>query len=180
MNYLIGQALGLVSTACIIILPFFKKKWQILSLNILINLLLTLNFLLIGQFGSAAFLCMVAIVQSIVSISHSKKGTKVSIGETILFTVLYVVFGVLGILTAPDFVPALNRQNLLEILPILGALMLMISVFAPDEQTTRKWLLANALTWTVYTAIVGSTAFFTDLVCMISTASALIKYRKKA
>ena len=180
MTYLIGQAMGLASTVCTIILPFFKKKWQILALNIAVNLLLTLNFLLIGQFGSAMFLCLVAVVQSGISIVHNVKNTKVSLAETILFTILYVGFGVFGILTAPGFVPELNFTNLLEILPIIGALMLMISVFAPDEQTTRKFLLANALIWTIYTAIVGSTAFFTDLVAAISTASALWKYRKKS
>lgn len=180
MTYIIGQAMGLASTVCTIILPFFKKKWQILALNIAVNLLLTLNFLLIGQFGSAMFLCLVAVVQSGISIVHNVKNTKVSLAETILFTILYVGFGVFGILTAPGFVPEINFPNLLEILPIIGALMLMISVFAPDEQTTRKFLLANALIWTVYTAIVGSTAFFTDLVAAISTASALWKYRKKS
>ena len=180
MSYIIGQALGLLSTVCTIILPFFRKKWQILTLNIMVNLLIALNFILIGQFGSAAFLCMVAVVQSIVSINHSRKGTKVTLWETLLFTALYVGFGLFGIVSAPDFVPALNFTNLLELMPIAGALMLMVSVFAPDEQTTRKWLLANAITWTMYTAIVGSTAFFTDLVAAISTASALWKYRKKA
>ncbi|MBO4938963.1 MAG: YgjV family protein [Oscillospiraceae bacterium] len=180
MNYIIGQILGLCSTVCTIILPFFRKKWQILALNIAVNALLTLNFLLIGQFGSAAFLCLVAVGQSIVSIVHNVKKTKVTTPETILFFILYVGFGFFGIVTAPGFVMELNRTNLLELLPIIGALMLMISVFAQDEQTTRKWLLANALIWTVYTAIVGSTAFFTDLVAAISTASALYKYRKEA
>lgn len=180
MNYIIGQILGLFSTICTIILPFFQKKWQILTLNIAVNILLTLNFLLIGQFGSAVFLCLVAVVQSIVSIFHNVKHTKISIIESILFFLLYIGFGFFGIVTAPGFVMEVNLTNLLELLPILGALMLMISVFAQDEQTTRKWLLANALIWTIYTAIVGSTAFFTDLVAAISTASALYKYRKKA
>lgn len=180
MTYIIGQMLGIFSTICTIILPFFKKKWQILALNIAVNLLIALNFILIGQFGSGAFLCMVAIVQSIVSISHSSKGTKVRLWETVLFTVLYVGCGLFGIVTAPGFVPEVNTANLLELMPIIGALMLMVSVFAPDEQSTRKWLLANALIWTVYTAIVGSTAFFTDLFAAISTTSALYKYRKKA
>ena len=179
MSYIIGQILGICSTVCTIILPFLKKKWQLLTANILVNLLICLNMILIGQFGSAAFLCLVAVVQSIVSIGHSTKGTKVSLPETILFTVLYVGAGVFGILTAPGFVWELNTQNLLELMPIVGALLLMISVFAPDEQTTRKWLLGNAIIWTVYTAIVGSTAFFTDLVAVISTSTALYKYRKK-
>ena len=85
----------------------------------------------------------------------------------------------IGIITAPDFVWEINTHNLIEMMPIIGALLLMVSVFVPDEQTTRKWLLGNAIIWTVYTAIVGSTAFFTDLICVITTSTALYKYRKK-
>ena len=180
MQYIIGQILGIGSTVCTIILPFFKKKWQILAANILVNLLISLNFILIGKIGSAAFLCMVAIVQSIVSMVHDSKGAPISLVEKILFLALYVGFGFFGIVTAPGFVPEINTTNLLELMPIVGALMLMFSVFSKSEQTMRKFLLVNATIWTIYTAIVGSTAFFTDLVCMISTASALIKYRKKA
>ena len=180
MQYIIGQILGIGSTVCTIILPFFKKKWQILAANILVNLLISLNFILIGKIGSAAFLCMVAIVQSIVSMVHDSKGTPISLVEKILFLALYVGFGFFGIVTAPGFVWEINTINLLELMPIVGALMLMFSVFSKSEQNMRKFLLVNATIWTIYTAIVGSTAFFTDLVCMISTASALIKYRKKA
>ena len=178
MEYVIGQLLGILSTVCTIVMPFLKKKWQLLAANIAVNLLICLNMLLIGQFGSAAFLCLVAVVQSIVSMNHGSKGTRVSLFETVLFTVLYVGAGAFGIITAPGFVWELNAQNLIELMPIVGALLLMVSVFAPDEQTSRKWLLGNALIWTVYTAIVGSTAFFTDLVGVISTSTALYKYRK--
>ena len=158
MNYIIGQILGIGSTVCTIILPFFKKKWQILAVNILVNLLISLNFILIGKIGSAAFLCMVAIVQSIVSMVHDTKGTPISLVEKILFLVLYVGFGFLGIITAPNFVWAFNATILLELMPIAGELMLMFSVFSKYEQTMRKFLLVNATIWTIYTAIVGHTA----------------------
>ena len=177
--YILGQIFGILSTVCTIILPFFKRKWQILSLNIAVNLLIAANMLLIGQFGSAAFLCMVAVVQSIVSMLHDHRGTPISLWEKLLFMVLYVGLGIVGIVAAPDFVPALNWKNLLELMPIAGALMLMFSVFAKDEQTLRKFLLANATIWTVYTAIIGSTVFFTDLAAAVSTASALYKYRNQ-
>ena len=179
MQYIIGQILGIGSTVCTIILPFFKKKWQILAVNILVNLLISLNFILIGKIGSAAFLCMVAIVQSIVSMVHDNKGTPISLVEKMLFLVLYVGFGFFGIVTAPGFVCEINATNLLELMPIAGALMLMFSVFSKSEQTMRKFLLCNATIWTIYTAIVGSTAFFADFIAMCSTAAALIKYRKK-
>ena len=178
--YILGQVLGGCSTVCTIILPFFKKKWQILVLNIAVNLLIASNLALIGQIGSGVFLCLVAVVQSIVSMNHDLKGTPVLFWEKILFLVLYVGFGFFGIVTAPDFVPTINAKNLLELMPIVGALMLMFSVFSKTEQTMRKFLLVNATIWTIYTAIVGSTAFFTDLFCMCSTATALFKYRNKA
>ena len=101
MAYLIGQFLGLLVPIFTITVPFWKKKWQILACAIAVNALMVANLLLIGQFGSAAFLCLVAVVQSAVSIGHSTKGTKVGLGEAILFTVLYLGFGFLGIFTAP-------------------------------------------------------------------------------
>ncbi len=179
MAYIIGQLFGLLTTACSLAMPFLKKKWQLLCANIAINALVILNLVLIGQFGSAIFLCLVAIVQSLIVLPRTKTGAKPSIRETVLFTVLYVGFGFFGIVTAPGFVFALNFKNLLELLPILGALALMISVFVQDEQQTRKWLLCNALLWVVYYAAIGSTVVLTDGLTAISTGIALYKYRKK-
>ena len=179
MAYIIGQIYGLLTTVCSLGMPFLKKKWQLLCANIAINALVILNLVLIGQFGSAIFLCLVAIVQSLIVLPRAKNGAPPSIRETIIFTVLYVGFGFLGIFTAPGFVFALNFKNALELLPILGALALMFSVFAPDEQQTRKWLLCNAVLWVIYYAAVGSTVVLTDGLTAISTAIALYRYRKK-
>ena len=179
MAYIIGQIFGLLTTVCSLIMPFLKKKWQFLWANIAINGLVILNLVLIGQFGSAIFLCLVAIVQSIVALPRTQTGAKPSLRETVIFTILYVGFGFFGIFTAPGFVFALNFKNLLELLPILGALALMMSVFVQDEQDTRKWILCNAVLWVIYYAAVGSTVVLTDGLTAISTSIALYKYRKK-
>ena len=179
MAYLVGQFFGLMTTVCSLIMPFLKKKWQLLWANIAINALVILNLTLIGQFGSAVFLCLVAIVQSVIALFRTKRDAAPGTRETVAFAVLYVGFGFLGIITAPDFIWAVNYQNLLELLPILGALSQMISVFVRDEQDTRKWLLCNALFWVVYSAAVGSSVVINDLLAVISTSSALYKYRKK-
>ena len=179
MAYIIGQIFGLMTTVCSLVMPFLKKKWQLLCANIAVNALVILNLVLIGQFGSAIFLCLVAIVQSIITLPRTQTGKNPGTLETVLFTVLYVGFGFFGIITAPGFVFALNYRNLLELLPILGALALMFSVFAPDEQQTRKWLLCNAVLWVIYYSAVGSTVVLTDGLTAISTSIALFKYRKK-
>ena len=179
MAYYIGQFFGLLTIVCSLIMPFLKKKWQLLWANIAINALVILNMALIGQFGSAIALCLVAIVQSVVALFRIRTGKEPGIPETVLFTVLFVGAGFFGIITAPNFVWAVNRQNLLELLPILGALALMISVFVRDEQQVRKWLLCNAVFWVIYSAAVGSTVVFTDSLTVIFTCTALYKYRKK-
>ena len=180
MWYILGQICGLLSTVLTVVLPFFRKKWQILLANVGINLLVASNMVLIGQMGSAVFLCLVAVVQSVISMVHDNKGTAAGLVEKILFMALYVGFGFFGIVTAPGFVPAITWANVLELLPIVGALMMMFSVFAKETQTMRKFLLVNAIVWTVYTGCVGSTVFFTDLTSAVSSMAALYKYRKKA
>ncbi len=176
--YLIGQILGIGATVVSILMPMLHKKWQMLAATIACNLLLALNFILIGQIGSAAFLCFVAIIQSVVSMRHTVRKTKASTAEQFLFLGLYVAFGLMGIVTAPGFVPEVSYVNLLELLPIVGAAILTFSIFAPNEQTTRKFLLANITIWAVYTALIGSTTFFAEVAAFITTATALYKYRK--
>lgn len=179
MQYIIGQILGIVATVVIVAMPIFQKKWQMLAATLAGNLLMALNFILIGQIGSAIFLYFVAIVQTVVSMIHTVKGSAVHPWEQMLFCALYVGLGIFGILTAPGFVPEWNRTNLLELLPIFGSAMLTFSIFAASEQTTRFFLLINASVWSVYTGIVGSTGFFAEVITAFTTVYALWKYRKK-
>lgn len=179
MQYIIGQLIGIVATVIIVAIPVFRKKWQMLAATIAGNLLMALNFILIGQIGSAIFLYFVAIIQSIVSMRHTVKETKVPSWEQMLFCAMYVGLGIFGIVTAPGFVPEINATNLLELLPIIGSAMLTFSIFASSEQMTRVFLLINTSIWSVYTAIVGSTGFFAEIITTVATAYALWKYRKK-
>ena len=74
--YLLGQICGIIGTIITIIQPQFRSKVQILVCGILVNAMSSLNFALIGQTGSAVFLCLIAIVQSIISIWHEKHNTR--------------------------------------------------------------------------------------------------------
>ena len=177
--YLLGQLLGLLGTVITIATPQFRKKWQILLCNALVNALNALNFTMLGQTGSAVFLCLIAIAQSLVSMWHEKKQSPVRAWETILFFMLYAGFGFYGMVSSDGFIWALTMRNLLQLLPIIGALMLMFSVFAKGEQKTRVYLLLNGAAWLIYTAAIGSTTFFTSIASMVSTIAALWKYRKR-
>ena len=178
--YALGQFCGVLGTMITIVRPQLKKREQMLLCGILVNAMSALNFALIGQLGSGVFLCLIAIVQSVISIRHERRKTEVSLWENLLFFALYMGFGFYGMITSEGFVWGINRHNLLELLPILAALMLMLSVFAKGEQRTRLFLLLNGAAWIVYTAVIRSTTFFTTVASMVSTVIAMWKYRKKA
>ena len=176
--YILSQILGLIGTAVTIATPQFRTKFQILFCNASVNALNALSFAMLGQTGSAVYLCLIAIVQALVSMWHEKKQTAVMLWETILFFILYAGFGFYGMISSDGFVWAITMHNILELLPIIGAVMLMFSVFAKGEQKTRFFLFLNSAAWLIYTAAIGSTVFFTSVASIISTITALWKYRK--
>ena len=167
MMYILGQILGVIASVCCLILPLFKKKWQMLVMNGLANTLFALNIILIGQFGSAVILNIVAVIQVVLSLWHLQKGKPITRAENILFFVLYVGGGFLGF------------RRALDLLPIVGAVFNMLATFQRDEQKTRVLTLINASIYFVYFAIIGSSSILAEI-CVITTAViAMVKYRKK-
>lgn len=180
--YYFAQAMGIIVTVLCIINPFFKKKWQMLVNIAAMNVLMAVNFLILNHFtiGSAIVLNVVAIVQAVVNYFHTRNGKKAPLWEQIAFSVLYIGGGFWGLLNATGYAPFANVWlTLLELLPIVGALFNMLSIFAPKEQTMRKLGLANAAVWSVYTAILLSTNFFAEFISVISSCIAIYKYREK-
>ena len=179
MPYYLGQFFGLLATAASIILPLLRKKWMMLVTTTLINLFMALNFILIGEIGSAAALCIVAVVQCLVSLHHTLRKRTPARWETALFALLYLGFGFFGMMSAPDFVFGLSAHNLLELLPIFGSLCSMTFVFIRDEQKARWVLLLTCAVWSVYTAIIGATTFFAQFISLLTTVAALLKYHRQ-
>lgn len=180
--YYFAQAMGIIVTILCIINPFFKKKWQMLINIAAMNIFMAVNFLILNNFtiGSAIILNVVAIAQVIVNYIHTLKNQTPPLVEKILFTVLYVGGGMFGLLNATSFAPFDNIWlTLLELLPVIGAVFNMLAVFAPTEQIVRKFGLANASVWSIYTGILLSTSFFAEFLSVISTSIALYKYKKK-
>lgn len=179
MNYWIGQGFGVCSTITDIILPLFKKKWQMLVANIAVNTFLLLNLVFLGQIGSGIFLFAVAIIQAIVNLIHTLRENPPKNWEKALFFCLYVGLGFYGLFTSPDFVPAVNAKNLLELLPIIGAVFSMLFVCTREENKARVFLLTCTSIWSVYHIIIGSTSVFGSLFSAVSCVIAMIRDRKR-
>ena len=165
--YYIGQIVGILVTIGVIINLQLKKKQHMYILSIIMNILSALNILLLDGFSSGVIICLVADIQIVLAILHDKKQTEVHLAEKIIFFVLYVAGGLLGF------------KTWLDVLTIIAAALYMFAMFQKKEQHIRMFLLGNMATWTVYHAILGSTAIFAQIAGIISSVVALVRYRKQ-
>ena len=178
MSYWIGQGFGILATLTDISIPQFKKKWQMLIANILVNSFLALNLIFLKQIGSGIFLFAVAVVQAIVNLIHTLRERPPKKWEYVLFFCLYVGLGFYGLITAPGFVPAINGKNLLELLPIIGAVFSMLFVSTRDENIARRYLLGCNIMWATYHTIIRSTSVFGAIFSGISCLIAILRDRR--
>ena len=179
MKYIIGQIIGILATATDISIPQFKKKWQMLAANILVNALLGLNLVFLEEIGSGIFLFAVAVVQAIVNLIHTLKEQPPKKWEYVLFFCLYVGLGFYGLVSAPGFVLAINGKNLLELLPITGAVFSMLFVSTREERIARRYLMVCNIMWATYHTIIGSTAVFGAIFSGVSCMIAIFRDHKK-
>ena len=176
LTYIIAQAFGIFATLCCFAMPLFKRKWQMLLVNVAGNLFFILNLLLLGYhetgsiFANATAMIVngVSLIQVLLSYYHVQKNTPVTVPENVLFLLLYVALGFVGF------------QRALDLLPIVASVFNMLAVFQRDEQKTRYLVLCNASIFCAYYIILGSTSLLAELMAVITTVIALIKYRKKA
>ena len=173
--YLIAQAFGIFATLCCFAMPLFKRKWQMLLINIGGNLFFILNLLLLGLHNgdmmanaTAMIVNVVSLAQVLLSYWHVRKDTPVTTLENIIFLVLYVGMGFIGF------------QRILDFLPIIASVFNMLAVFQKDEQKTRYLVLFNASIFCAYYIIIGSTSLLAELLAVITTVIGLIRYRKKS
>ena len=168
MNYYIGQAFGILSTLCCLVMPLMKKKWQMLAFSAVGNVAASANLVFLGEIGSAAIINLVATVQVLISLWHVKQEKPVTKAENVIFFIAYVALSVMGL------------HKVIDVLPIIGVLIYMFLAFQRDEQKSRVLTLANSLVFLVYYLMIGSTVVFAEIFAALSSIIGLIKYRKKA
>lgn len=166
MSYYIAQFCGILVTVGVVLTMQLKKKKQMLIVSVAVNALSAANILLLDGFSSGVVVMFVAILQLLFSIWHEKKGTESGTAEKIVFLALYIAGGVIGY-TSP-----------LDILSTVAAVFYMLAVFQKKEQNIRLMLLVNLSLWTIYHSILGSTAVFAQIAGVISSLTALYRFRK--
>jgi hypothetical protein len=73
-----------------------------LTVSVFVNILSAANILLLDELNSGVIVCCVAVIQLLFSLWHEKSKTDVSLAEKIIFMILYVAGGALGIANPID------------------------------------------------------------------------------
>ena len=166
MSYYIAQILGLLVTAGVILTLQLKKKKQMLTVSVIINIMSAVNILLLDGFNSGVVVCFVAVFQLLLSLWHEFKNTDITTVEKVIFLALYIAGGALGF------------ETWLDLMCIVAAVFYMLAMLQKKEQNIRLLLLANLSTWTIYYIIISSTAVFAQIAGIISSVIALYRFRK--
>ena len=163
----VASILGYIVTAISLVTLQLPKKWQILICQGVGNLLCGIGTIMQIGINSASAICFLAVLQCGINLKHSIYDEHISNVEKILFTIAYLVCGFLGF------------RSLLDLMPIVGAIHFMCCVFCKKEQHMRFFSLANAISFLVYYAVIGSTMVFAQVVGLASILIALYRYRTK-
>jgi len=166
IGYLVAQIAGIAATACCLILPLFKHKWQMLTTSIAANIFFVLNIFLLEGLTTAAILNTVATGQAILALWYNGHDKPVTIVENTIFLVIYIAFGVMGF------------RRLIDIMPLVATVLNMFTTFQRDERRSRYLILSTATIYSAYFAIIGSTSIFAELCAIVTTLIAMYRYRQ--
>lgn len=171
MNFVLAQVLGLLTTIIALVGVQFKNINHILISQILTNLLSALVFGLLGGF-SGAWICVVAIVQTVTMFCFNRRSTGSKKSRSVLAAGFCLVY-VLG--TAYFF------RGWGDLVSGTCAVLFALAVVQENSDKFRGLFLVNGLLWMVYDLSTGAyTNLLTHGMSVGSTVVAMVRFRKRS
>ena len=162
--YLIAQIMGFFGTITGVSGIQFKKKSHIMMSVILTNIFFCINFALLEAY-SGAIICFISAVQTLINYLFDRKKMKY---PKLLITSYFIVYIFCGLITFSTFI---------DIIPVICAILFVITIIQCKEKYFRIFLLVSTLLWVYYDVVVGAyTAVIYDIFLSISTIIAMVRY----
>ena len=166
MNF-IPHAFGIMALLTWISSFQFKEKHRILLFQILANIFYAFQYIMLGLF-SAGFMNIVSVFRCYVFMKDSKKNKETPF--TVLLLFLFAFF----------ILEMIYWKTLLDILPIIAAIIFTISSWQKSTTTIRVSCIFAALIFAVYNSIVGTyVALIGNIFEVTSAIVAIIRFNSK-
>ena len=171
MVLIISQVIGLAAVGLYLLSYQLKNRKQIVWTTFFSNFLYVLQYILLKAFSGAVMDALCAVGSFFAGKKHSPK-----LRPYIkwIATINLVVIAVAGVSIA------IAQRNIVELLPVVGALLQTGGLFCEDEQSIRKFGLIGTPFWLVYNFIAQAYgAAIGTVFIMVSAVTAMMRYRKK-
>lgn len=147
MSFVIAQVLGLIATGTSMACYQLKNEKHILVGQFLTNLLMSVNFGLLGGV-SAAWVCMVAAFATILMFLANKKGgDKKKQVKKILIIIFFAVFIIGSVIT---------YQSWPDVIVCICALLFTLSIAQEQSGKIRSIMFFNSSLWIIYDVVLGA------------------------
>ena len=165
-NFIIAQIFGVLGIGASVCSMQFKKRKHIFIALLLLNLFSALNFVFLGTLASA-YICLFAIIEMLVNSIFEKKKQPVPKAVVGIYIIINIALG------------TLSFSGLLDIIPIVCAIIFCITLLSKKEQNIRKLMLVNQILWLGFDISVGAYMFaVSNVLTIISTIIAIYRFNK--
>ncbi len=162
--FLLAQILGFFAMSTNIIAVQLKTKKQILFTIVVGNILFVISYFLLGAYAGA-LISGINAIEAIINTKLEEKGKPI---PKVLIGLYFIIAITIGAITFNSF---------MDILPVLAAILFILTLIQPKEKNIRLLLLGNNISWLVYDFLAKAyAAGFSDLFVIASTVIALYRY----
>ena len=166
-NYLIAQMFGVIGIVFSVLSMQMKTKKNIMIMLIGLNLASALNFLFLESY-SGCYVCFFGVVETVINYLFDSKNKKVPIYVIGIYVIVNIILGIS------------SYNEMLDIIPILCALLYCATVCTKKESNIRKEMLLNQILWLVYDLIVKAYMFsISNILTIVSTIISMYRYDYK-
>lgn len=162
--FLLAQILGFIAMSTNIIAVQFKNKKQILLTIVVGNILFVISYFLLGAYAGA-LICGINAIEVIINNKLEEKGKPI---PKTLIGLYFIIAITIGVFTFKSF---------MDLLPILAAILFILTLIQSKEKNIRLLLLGNNTAWLVYDFLaMAYAAGFSDLFVIVSNLIAIYRY----
>ena len=164
--FYIAQGISVITGVLAIILMQLKSMKTILLFQIIVNLLASVNYFLLGG-SSGALISVLAIIQASVMFLYNRKSARPHMAVIIAFTCAYVACSAYNIVVS---------KSVMELLPAFAAICYSMSLIQRTPAGFRIFGALNPSFWLVYDIYTKSYVMFcVHLGILISSIVAMIR-----
>jgi hypothetical protein len=162
----LAQVLGAIASTAFLVGVQLKNKQSIIVFLIANTVIWTLAMFLVGAW-SGMITNLITLIPALYA-HHINSGRKTKANRSYIFAMWLLMFCCWLVLA----------MQVVDILPLIGSSIYMLSLFQKKPNAVRKMLVANQTAWLAYDLTMGlySGAFFGACI-IISTLVALYRYR---